>query len=140
MNLVLTSMRMSVRSSIPSLGSLAASGGVLNAGLSRREARGARHERFAKARDDWYVYEPEYMKLVLEDLCAEAGVKFSYHTSVVAAYRDASGRNLETVVTESKAGRCISGDFLSQASYRVTGPAVEMAEGVVRRIFSIKEG
>ena len=33
------------------------------------------------------------------------------------------------------AGRCISGDFLSQASYRVTGPAVEMAEGVVRRIF-----
>ena len=33
------------------------------------------------------------------------------------------------------AGRCISGDFLSQASYRVTGPAVEMAEGVVRRLF-----
>ena len=33
------------------------------------------------------------------------------------------------------AGRCISGDFLSQASYRVTGPAVEMGEGVVRRIF-----
>ena len=33
------------------------------------------------------------------------------------------------------AGRCISGDFLSQASYRVTGPAVEMGEGVVRRVF-----
>ena len=35
------------------------------------------------------------------------------------------------------AGRCISGDFLSQASYRVTGPAVEMGEGVVRRIFGV---
>ena len=80
--------------------------GDLTKEITRRlEARGARHERFAKARDDWYVYEPEYMKLVLEDLCAEAGVRFSYHTSVVAAYRDASGRNLETVVTESKAGR-----------------------------------
>ena len=33
------------------------------------------------------------------------------------------------------AGRCISGDFASQASYRVTGPAVEMAEGVVRKLF-----
>ena len=71
----------------------------------RLEARGARHERFAKPRDDWYVYEPEYMKLVLEDLCKEAGVKFVYHTSVVAAYRDASGRRIETVITESKAGR-----------------------------------
>ena len=80
--------------------------GTLTKEITRRlEARGARHERFAKPRDDWYVYEPEYMKLVLEDLCTEAGVKFVYHTSVVAAYRDASGRRIETVVTESKAGR-----------------------------------
>lgn len=34
-------------------------------------------------------------------------------------------------------GRCISGDFLSQASYRVTGPAVEMGEGVVRAILKV---
>ena len=80
--------------------------GTLTKEITRRlEARGARHERWAKPKDNWYVYEPEYMKLVLEDLCAEAGVKFVYHTSVVAAYRDASGRNVETVVTESKAGR-----------------------------------
>lgn len=52
-----------------------------------------------------YVYEPEYMKLVCEDFCAEAGVDFRLHTAVVAAYRDASGRNIETVVTESKDGR-----------------------------------
>ena len=80
--------------------------GTLTKEITRRlEARGARHKRFAKPRDDWYVYEPEYMKLALEDLCTEAGVKFVYHTSVVAAYRDASGRRIETVVTESKAGR-----------------------------------
>ena len=35
------------------------------------------------------------------------------------------------------AGRCISGDFASQASYRVTGPAVQMGEGVVRAIFGL---
>ena len=52
-----------------------------------------------------YVYEPEYMKLACEDFCREAGVDFLLHTAVVAAYRDASGRNIETVVTESKEGR-----------------------------------
>ena len=53
---------------------------------------------------DW-VYEPEYMKVVCEDMCLEAGVKVHLQTPVVAAYRDASGRNIETVVTESKSGR-----------------------------------
>jgi len=52
-----------------------------------------------------WTYEPEYMKLVCEDLCAEAGVKVHLQTPVVAAYRDASGRNIETIVTESKSGR-----------------------------------
>ena len=52
-----------------------------------------------------FVYEPEYMKLVCEDLCAEAGVEYVLQCPVVAAYRDASGRNIETIVTESKSGR-----------------------------------
>ncbi|MBO7721681.1 MAG: FAD-dependent oxidoreductase [Kiritimatiellae bacterium] len=52
-----------------------------------------------------FVYEPEYMKFVCEDLCTEAGVKFTLQCPVVAAYRDGSGRNVETVVTESKSGR-----------------------------------
>src|SRR5436190_20605516 len=43
------------------------------------------------------------MKLLLEDLCVEAGVKFQLHTRVAAAYRD--GRRLSTIVTESKSGR-----------------------------------
>ncbi len=48
-------------------------------------------------------YEPEGMKLLLEDLCLEAGVKFQFHTRVSAAYRE--GRRLTTVVTDSKSGR-----------------------------------
>jgi hypothetical protein len=48
-------------------------------------------------------YEPEGMKLLLEDLCVEAGVKFQFHTRVASAYRD--GRRLTTIVTDSKSGR-----------------------------------
>ena len=50
-----------------------------------------------------FVYEPDEMKLLLEDLCTEAGVKFRLHTRVVGAYRE--GRQLTTVITESRSGR-----------------------------------
>jgi len=49
------------------------------------------------------TYEPEGMKLLLEDLLVEAGVKFQLHTRVAAAYRD--GQRLATIVTDSKSGR-----------------------------------
>ena len=52
-----------------------------------------------------FVYDPECMKMVCEEMCTEAGVEFFLHTAVVAAYRDSSGRNIGTVVTESKDGR-----------------------------------
>lgn len=48
-------------------------------------------------------YEPEGMKLLLETMCAEAGVTFQLHTRVAAAFRE--GRRLTTIVTESKSGR-----------------------------------
>ena len=50
-----------------------------------------------------FCYEPEEMKLLLEELCAAAGVKVQFHTRVAAAYRE--GRSLTTIVTESKIGR-----------------------------------
>lgn len=50
-----------------------------------------------------FVYEPDEMKLLLEDLCVEAGVQFRLQTRLVAAYRD--GRQLSTIITESKSGR-----------------------------------
>ena len=48
-------------------------------------------------------YEPEGLKLLLEELCVDSKVQFQLHTRVAAAYKE--GRRLTTVVTESKAGR-----------------------------------
>ena len=48
-------------------------------------------------------YQPEEMKLLLEELCSAVGVKVLLHTRVAAAYCE--GRSLSTIVTESKSGR-----------------------------------
>lgn len=66
---------------------------------AKLDERGARRGTSPKV----FVYEPDEMKLLLEDLCTEAGVKFRLQTRAVAAYRD--GRRLTTVVTESRSGR-----------------------------------
>lgn len=66
---------------------------------ARLDQRGARTGSSAAR----FCYHPEELKLLLEELCVEAGVKFQYHTRVAAAYRD--GRRLTTIVTESKSGR-----------------------------------
>ena len=65
----------------------------------RLDERGARRGTSQQS----ICYEPEGMKLLLEDLCVEAGVKFQFHTRVAAAYRE--GKRLTTIVTESKSGR-----------------------------------
>jgi len=49
------------------------------------------------------AYDVEAMKLVLELLCEEAGVRVRYHTRTVAAMK--SGERLTHAVTESKSGR-----------------------------------
>lgn len=51
-----------------------------------------------------WVYHPEPMKLLLEDMLVEAGVKIRLFTRVVGAVPDASNR-LAAVLTESKSGR-----------------------------------
>lgn len=48
-------------------------------------------------------YQPEEMKVLLEELCADAGVKVQLHTRVAAAQREE--RTLRTILTESKSGR-----------------------------------
>ena len=65
----------------------------------RLDARGARHG----DHPSMFVYEPEEMKILLEELCAEAGVQIRLQTGVTAAYRE--GNRLATLVTESKSGR-----------------------------------
>jgi hypothetical protein len=68
--------------------------------LKRRlDERGARRS----TRADNFVYEPEEMKILLEELCQEAGVDVHLHTRLAAAYPQ--GGRLSTVVTESKSGR-----------------------------------
>ena len=50
------------------------------------------------------AYDTEQMKLVLERMCVEAGVKVRLHTRVVGAARDENNR-LAVALTESKSGR-----------------------------------
>ena len=64
------------------------------------DARGARANSASTSR---FCYDPEALKLLLEELCVEAGVKFQYHTKVSAAFKES--RQLTTIVTESKSGR-----------------------------------
>lgn len=64
------------------------------------DARGARANSTSTSR---FCYDPEALKLLLEELCVEAGVKFQYHTRVSAAFKE--GNRLTTIVTESKSGR-----------------------------------
>jgi hypothetical protein len=64
------------------------------------DARGARANSTSTSR---FCYDPEALKLLLEELCLEAGVKFQYHTKVSAAFRE--GNRLTTIITESKSGR-----------------------------------
>ncbi len=49
-------------------------------------------------------FDVEKMKLLLEEMCAEAGVRMRLHTQTTAAVKDDQGR-LAAVVTESKSGR-----------------------------------
>jgi len=64
--------------------------------LDERDARRSDHP-------SRFVYEPEEMKLLVEELCMNAGVKILLHTRVVAAYKE--NKRLTTIVTESKSGR-----------------------------------
>lgn len=67
--------------------------------ISRLDARNAHHG----GNDKDFVYEPEAMKIILEDLIAEAGVDVRYFTTCCAAYKD--GAKMSVLVSESKSGR-----------------------------------
>ena len=73
--------------------------------LARLDKYRARRTRRPENDFHCFIYEPEYMKVACEEMLAEAGVRIRLGTSVVAAVKDASGRNLTAVITESKSGR-----------------------------------
>lgn len=65
----------------------------------KMDARGAKVGAHARA----FSYHPEALKLLLEELCLEAGVQVQLHTRVAAAFRE--GKRLTTIITDSKSGR-----------------------------------
>ena len=76
-------------------------GGLADEIIRRLDVLGARKQNDSRN----FHYEPEYMKFVCEELCREAGVTVRLMTHVAAATKDADGRNVTAVITESKSGR-----------------------------------
>jgi hypothetical protein len=73
--------------------------GLMREMLVRLEARGA-----SIVFGGSVGYDVEEMKMLLEEMCLEAGVRIRLHSRVCDAVRNADGR-LEAVITESKSGR-----------------------------------
>ena len=76
--------------------------GIMAEITAELDRRGARRLRVPNGGN--YAYDVEEMKLLLEEMCLDAGVEIRLHTRVVAAARDADNR-LSLVLTESKSGR-----------------------------------
>ncbi|WP_202865970.1 FAD-dependent oxidoreductase [Paenibacillus contaminans] len=74
--------------------------GIMAEVIARLDRRGARLQ--SKGSD--FTYDAEQMKLLLEEMCEEAGVTVLLHARVVDAAKDES-RRLRMVITESKSGR-----------------------------------
>lgn len=74
--------------------------GIMQEILTAMVARGSEVAKKTKGE----IYDPELMKIVLEEMCVEAGVKIQLHTQLVGAVTDAKKR-LVAIVTESKSGR-----------------------------------
>jgi hypothetical protein len=97
--------------------------GIMQEILQAMAARGSDVAKKTKGE----IYDPELMKLVLEEMCVEAGVKIRLHTHLVGAVTES--RRLVAVVTESKSGRQVwtadrfidcsgDGDLAAQAGCR----------------------
>lgn len=80
---------------------VAGKGGFLTEISERLDAAGARVLRPARRVD--FLYDPETMKVLLEQLCVEEGVDVRLHTRVASAVR--GGNGLQAIVTEGPGGR-----------------------------------
>jgi hypothetical protein len=74
--------------------------GIMQEILQAMIARGSEVAKKTKGE----IYDPELMKLVLEEMCVAAGMQIQLHTQLVGAVVDARKR-LTAVITESKSGR-----------------------------------
>jgi hypothetical protein len=81
--------------------------------VSLLDARGARA--YNSLKQPTQIFDPEVVKLLLEMLCEEAGVKIHLHTGVAAAVK--TGRWLTHIITESVSGRtAIAGSVFVDAT------------------------
>ena len=76
--------------------------GILTEIMDKLTQRGAGYQNGTSSRP--YGYDPEIMKLLLEELCVQAGVKIQLHTRLVDAGLDGN-RRISVAITESKSGR-----------------------------------
>lgn len=76
--------------------------GIMAEIIDELDRRGARDTRVPGGRN--FAYDVEEMKLLLDEMCLQAGVEVQLHTRVCAAARDA-GNRLSVAITESKSGR-----------------------------------
>lgn len=74
--------------------------GIMSEITNELERRGARATRGGSN----YAYDVETMKLLLEEMCLDAGVKVQLHTRVVATGK-VGAKRLAAAITESKSGR-----------------------------------
>jgi len=79
-------------------------GGIMREIVERLRRQDAAVGLSAEGASGSEAYRPETMKLLLEQMCQEAGVTVRLHTMVVGAVRDAAGR-ITHAITESKSGR-----------------------------------
>ncbi len=77
--------------------------GIMQEIAARLEARGAA-VRFPEGAGGALAYRPEAMKLLLEEMCEESGVRVQLFTRVCAAHVDESA-TLRLAVSESQSGR-----------------------------------
>lgn len=74
--------------------------GIMREIIARLDSRGAR----IPSKGEDFTYDPEEMKVLLEEMCLEATVTVMLHTHIVHAGAD-DARRLSMVITESKSGR-----------------------------------
>lgn len=102
--------------------------GVNKPGIMRELAARIESDSVGRRFKHAWVYHPEPMKLLLEEMLLEAGVRIHLHTRVVGAVPN-ENRRLSTVVTESKTGREV---WTAKSFIDATGEQIGTREG--RRI------
>lgn len=78
--------------------------GIMQRIKNRLDLANARRPRVPEAGETRFAYDPEKMKLILEEMSSAAGVDIQMHSRIVAVVKGEK-QQLQAVITESKSGR-----------------------------------